>query len=102
VIKKQIFVKSSVSAAPSAASAWALGALGEDLAEEGVVFVFVYVVDANMSNGGKSVSKSCYQCERHADGVRHTVVDYPASDTCVRDPYNTDTHSPATHGQGHV
>lgn len=49
-----------ISAAPSAAPAGSLGALGQDLAEEGVVFVFVYVVDADVSVRG-GVSRVCYQ-----------------------------------------
>lgn len=62
MIKRRISL--IISAASAAASAWSFGALGEDFAEEGVVLVFVYVVDADVPSGGMSVKFVCLVCYR--------------------------------------
>lgn len=63
MIKRRISL--IISAASATASAWSFGALGEDFAEEGVVLVFVYVVDADVSSGGgMSVRFVCLVCHR--------------------------------------
>lgn len=65
-----------ISAPPSAAATWSLGALGEDFAEAGVVFIFVYVVDADVSMGRVLVKDSyvCFVCLFATNGC-HTEAD---------------------------